>query len=99
MAGPPQCRWQRRPSASPSRLESAHGELPAGQLPHVAAWRDAYRAFGAKPQRIRNSLKALMRTASGLPRVNRLTDIYNAISLQHRMPLADRILPADPHRT
>src|SRR5215218_10445253 len=45
------------------------------QLPHVAAWREAYRAFGAKPQRTRNSLEALLRrAASGLPRVNRLTD-------------------------
>ena len=41
----------------------------AEQLPHVAAWREAYRAFGAKPQRTRNSLEALMRrAASGLPR-------------------------------
>jgi DNA/RNA-binding domain of Phe-tRNA-synthetase-like protein len=57
-------------------------------LPHVAAWREAYRAFGAKPQRTRNSLEALMRrTASGLPRVNRLTDLYNAISVLHQIPL------------
>ncbi len=58
------------------------------ELPHVAAWREAYRAFGAKPQRTRNSLEALLRrTASGLPRVNRLTDIYNAVSMQHQVPL------------
>ena len=57
-------------------------------LPHVAAWRDAYRAFGAKPQRTRNSLEALMRRAeSGLPRVNRLTDIYNALSVLHQVPI------------
>lgn len=57
-------------------------------VPHVAAWREAYRAFGAKPQRTRNSLEALLRRAgSGLPRVNRLTDIYNAISLIHQIPL------------
>ncbi len=56
--------------------------------PHVAAWREAYRSFGAKPQRTRNSLEALLRrTESGLPRVNRLTDIYNAISVIHRIPL------------
>ena len=61
---------------------------PVEDLPHVAAWRDAYRAFGAKPQRTRNSLEALLRRAeSGLPRVNRLTDIYNAISVSHRLPL------------
>src|SRR5690348_9036549 len=61
---------------------------PAEQLPHVAAWRDAYRAFGAKPQRTRNSLEALLRRApSGLPRVNRLTDYYNAVSVLHQIPV------------
>ena len=61
---------------------------PVDQLPHVAAWRDAYRDFGAKPQRTRNSLEALVRrAATGLPRVNRLTDIYNAISVLHQVPL------------
>jgi DNA/RNA-binding domain of Phe-tRNA-synthetase-like protein len=54
----------------------------------VAAWREAYRAFGAKPQRTRNSLEALLRrAASGLPRVNRLTDLYNAVSVLHQIPL------------
>jgi DNA/RNA-binding domain of Phe-tRNA-synthetase-like protein len=58
------------------------------ELPHVAAWREAYRAFGAKPKRTRNSLEALLRrTASGLPRVNRLTDLYNAVSVVHQVPL------------
>ncbi|KAK9772355.1 putative Phenylalanyl-tRNA synthetase [Seiridium cardinale] len=57
-------------------------------MPHVAAWRDAYKAFGAKPQRTRNSLEALTRRVEGgLPRVNRLTDIYNAISVKHQIPL------------
>ncbi|WP_181310352.1 B3/B4 domain-containing protein [Nocardioides campestrisoli] len=61
---------------------------PVQDLPHVAAWREAYRAFGAKPQRTRNSLEALMRRAdSGLPRVNRLTDLYNAVSVLHQVPL------------
>jgi DNA/RNA-binding domain of Phe-tRNA-synthetase-like protein len=61
---------------------------PAEQLPHVAAWREAYRAFGAKPQRTRNSLEALLRRApSRLPRVNRLTDLYNAVSVLHQIPV------------
>src|SRR6516225_2849551 len=61
---------------------------PAEQLPHVAAWREAYRAFGAKPKRTRNSLEALLRRSeSGLPRVNRLTDLYNAVSVLHQIPL------------
>lgn len=66
----------------------ALGDGPATGLPHVAAWREAYRAFGAKPQRTRNSLEALLRrAAAGLPRVNRLTDVYNAISVRHQIPL------------
>ena len=61
---------------------------PAEELPHVAAWREAYRAFGAKPQRTRNSLEALLRRVeTGLPRVNRLTDLYNAVSVLHQVPL------------
>lgn len=66
----------------------ALAERPVTEIGHVAAWREAYRAFGAKPQRTRNSLEALMRrAASGLPRVNRLTDAYNAISVLHQVPL------------
>ena len=39
----------------------ALADRPVDQLAHVAAWREAYRAFGAKPQRTRNSLEALAR--------------------------------------
>jgi DNA/RNA-binding domain of Phe-tRNA-synthetase-like protein len=61
---------------------------PVEQVPSIAAWRDGYRAFGAKPQRTRNSLEALMRRAAGgLPRVNRLTDLYNAVSVLHQIPI------------
>jgi len=70
-------------------------------LPHVASWREAYRAFGAKPQRTRNSLEALLRRAeSGLPRVNRLTDLYNAVSVIHQVPLGgeDLALYSGPPR-
>jgi DNA/RNA-binding domain of Phe-tRNA-synthetase-like protein len=75
-------------AAAEAAAREALGGGPAEQLPHVAAWREAYRAFGAKPQRTRNSLEALLRRApSGLPRVNRLTDIYNAVSVLHQIPV------------
>jgi DNA/RNA-binding domain of Phe-tRNA-synthetase-like protein len=85
-----------------ARAENVAHELlsdtPVEDLPHVAAWRDAFRAFGAKPQRTRNSLEALTRRAgaagSGLPRVNALTDIYNAISVIHQVPLGGEDLTA-----
>jgi len=81
--------------ASEALLEAAEAsarealrDLSVEQLPHVAAWREVYRAFGAKPQRTRNSLEALLRRAEGgLPRVNRLTDVYNAVSVLHQIPL------------
>lgn len=66
----------------------ALAEQKVDTLSHVAAWRQTYQAFGAKPNRTRNSLEALLRrAATGLPRVNRLTDIYNAISVLHQIPL------------
>ena len=74
--------------AAEAAARESLSDRPVDQLPHVAAWREAYRAFGAKPQRTRNSLEALLRRAeSGLPRVNRLTDLYNAISVIHQIPL------------
>ncbi len=60
---------------------------PVEELPHIASWREAFGAFGAKPNRTRNSAEALIRRAtSGLPRINRLTDIYNALSVIHQVP-------------
>jgi DNA/RNA-binding domain of Phe-tRNA-synthetase-like protein len=74
--------------AAEDAARQALSERPVEELPHVAAWREAYRAFGAKPQRTRNSVEALLRRAtSGLPRVNRLTDVYNSVSVLHQIPL------------
>ncbi|MER6127709.1 phenylalanine--tRNA ligase beta subunit-related protein [Streptomyces sp. NPDC001795] len=58
--------------------------------PHMAAWRAAYTAFGAKPSRTRNSAEALAKrslTDAGLPRINVLVDVYNAISVAHLIPV------------
>ena len=49
--------------AAEAAARRALREQPVEELPHVAAWREAYRAFGAKPQRTRNSLEALLRRA------------------------------------
>src|SRR6476469_8076930 len=79
--------------AAETAAREALGGGPAEQLPHVAAWREAYRAFGAKPKRTRNSLEALLRrAASGLPRVNRLTDLYNAVSVVAEIPIGGEAL-------
>lgn len=63
-------------------------DIAPEEHPHLAAWRETFRAFGAKPQRTRPSVEALLRRVdTGLPRVDRLTDIYNAISVAHVLPL------------
>ncbi len=75
-----------RAAEDDARAALADGDV--SDLPHVAAWREAYRSFGAKPTRTRNSLEALVRRVpAGLPRIDRLTDVYNAISVRHRIPL------------
>ncbi|MCF2532895.1 B3/B4 domain-containing protein [Yinghuangia soli] len=63
-------------------------DLDVAADPHIAAWREAYTAFGAKPSRTRNSAEALIRrAAAGLPEVNRIVDLYNAVSVAHRLPI------------
>src|SRR3954469_12571321 len=78
------------------------GGRPPEQLPHPAAWREAYRAFGAKPQRTRPSVEALLRRLDpdGLPRIDRITDVYNAVSIAHLIPIGgeDRAAYAGPPR-
>ncbi len=52
------------------------------------AWRDAFQSFGVKPRVARSSAESLVRRASGgLPRIDVLTDIYNAISVLHCVPI------------
>jgi DNA/RNA-binding domain of Phe-tRNA-synthetase-like protein len=68
-------------------LEAA-GLGAAGDVdPHVEAWRAAYRAFGAKPNRTRPSVDALLRRAGDLPAINQVVDAYNAISVEYALPV------------
>lgn len=56
--------------------------------PHVAAWMEAYKTFGAKPKRTMPSVLALLkRVEGGLPRIDPATDAYNAISIAHALPI------------
>lgn len=80
------------------RLEARLAGRAPHEDPHMSAWREAYTAFGAKPSRTRNSAEALARRAladGGLPRINALVDLYNAISVAHLIPVggedADRV--------
>jgi DNA/RNA-binding domain of Phe-tRNA-synthetase-like protein len=62
----------------------------AADAPEIVAWRAAFSAFGAKPKKYPCSAEALAaRVLKGgeLPRVNRLVDLYNAISVRHLVPV------------
>ncbi len=83
--------------ASSALLDDAARRLAVrldGRAPHedahMVAWREVYTAFGSKPSRTRNSAEALARRAlseGGLPRINLLVDLYNAISVAHLIPV------------
>jgi DNA/RNA-binding domain of Phe-tRNA-synthetase-like protein len=84
--------------AAATRHLRGSGLQKASDHPHVAAWRGAFSAFGAKPSRYPSSAEALIgRVLKGqeLPRVNALVDLYNAVSVRHVVPLggedADRL--------
>ncbi|MGB3328031.1 MAG: phenylalanine--tRNA ligase beta subunit-related protein [Thermomicrobiales bacterium] len=91
------------------RLAAAEGAVRARGVadwttdPHVAAWMDAYKAFGAKPKRTMPSVLALLkRVDGGLPRIDPVTDAYNAISIAHALPIGGEDFAAyagAPHLT
>jgi len=66
---------------------TAAGQGAVPDDPHVDAWREAYRAFGAKPNRTRPSVDALLRRADALPPINQIVDAYNAISVEYALPV------------
>jgi DNA/RNA-binding domain of Phe-tRNA-synthetase-like protein len=60
------------------------------QIPGVAAWRSAYRAFGIKKTSYRSSVERLLKrvlAGDALPRVNALVDLYNMVSLDEGLCL------------
>lgn len=82
-------------------FDAAHSEARAADADHVhrhvVAWHDAYREFGVKPRVGRPSVDALLRRARsehGLPRINALVDLYNAISMLEVVPIGGEDLHA-----
>ena len=76
---------------------AAFAEIRPAEHPHVAAWRAAFGAFGAKPSKYPCSVEALLsRTLKGqdLPAINRCVDLYNAVSLRHVLPVGGEDLDA-----
>jgi DNA/RNA-binding domain of Phe-tRNA-synthetase-like protein len=71
---------------------SVRGRLSLEQVaehPRIKSWRDAYRAFGAKPSEFRASIESLVRRVlrnEPLPSISALVDIGNLVSLRHLIP-------------
>jgi DNA/RNA-binding domain of Phe-tRNA-synthetase-like protein len=58
--------------------------------PHIAAWREAYRSFGAKPSEYPSSIEALLkrvRRGDDVPYINTLAAICNSVSLRYLIPI------------
>lgn len=71
------------------RAEFAAYENPQ-QHPNIAAWRLAFKAFGANPKDDRCSVEALVRRilrGDTLPRISTLVDLYNYVSVMHVLPV------------
>jgi DNA/RNA-binding domain of Phe-tRNA-synthetase-like protein len=77
----------------PKRL----GDLPVAEHPRIAVWREAYRRFGAKPKDSPSSIENLVRRVGkghAVGHVNRVVDIYNAVSLETLLPAGAEDLDA-----
>jgi len=64
---------------------------------HLASWAEAYRAFGARPNRTPCSAEALRKRAlkqGALPAINAVVDVYNALSLRYAIPVGGEDLRA-----
>jgi DNA/RNA-binding domain of Phe-tRNA-synthetase-like protein len=60
------------------------------QHPRIAAWREAYREFGAKPSDFHSSVEAMVRRVrkgGQLPYINHLVALGNATSLKYLLPV------------
>ncbi|MBA2529776.1 MAG: hypothetical protein H0V19_07430 [Euzebyales bacterium] len=61
------------------------------ELPSIAAWRRAFRRFGADPTQHRSAPEALLRWIAKrgeIPTISALVDIGNLVSIRHAVPVA-----------
>lgn len=73
--------------AAEREADARYGGSVTGEMPEIACWRRAYKAFGANDYR--SSVEALLRRAlkgDALPDINPLVNLYNALSLKYRIP-------------
>ena len=84
----------------PSALDGPRlnpAERPPWAAEHLASWREAYKAFGAKPQRTPCSAEALWRRVERdrvLAPINAVVDLYNEVSVRYAVPVGGEDLSA-----
>lgn len=86
-----------RPQGLDEEIARREGECRArwagrelADIPGIAAWRSAYRAFGIKRNSYRSAVERLVKNVLAgreLARINTFVDAYNAVSLSHVLPL------------
>lgn len=72
------------------RIKAEYEKETLKEQPNLHAWREAYRAFGAKPKKYTCSVENLYRMilqGVELGHINTVVDIYNYISLKHMLPV------------
>lgn len=77
-------------AAREAALRARWAGTELSDIPGIAAWRRAYRAFGIKKTSYRSSVERLVKNTLAerqLPAINGFVDCYNAISLTHVLPL------------
>jgi DNA/RNA-binding domain of Phe-tRNA-synthetase-like protein len=80
-----------------ARLPGRFAGTPVTEHPHIAPWREAYRAFGAKPKEHPSSIENLVRRVlkgQAVPHINTLVDAYNTVSLRWVVPVGGEDLDA-----
>ncbi|MDH0302170.1 MULTISPECIES: B3/4 domain-containing protein [unclassified Pseudomonas] len=91
----------RHPEVAGQALASACQAVLAGRPAwaeaHLQAWAEVFCGFGAKPQRTPCSAQALRKRVlrdGGLPAIDPVVDLYNAISLEYAVPVGGENLEA-----
>lgn len=77
--------------AEQAQVRTRIGATPLSDLPTLAAWRRAFRAFGVDPTAYRSAAEALLRrlTKQGsIPSINALVDIGNLVAIRYGLPVA-----------
>ena len=77
--------------AEQAAVRARLGDTPLSEVPSLAAWRRAFRAFGVDPTGYRSAAEALLRrlTKQGdIPSIATLVDVGNLVSIRYAVPVA-----------